>query len=222
MIAASFYTPRPNHPRHRYDFIECLLQQRASCAKYGVQQVVITDQDLGHDLLCFQTPMPEDLMPAIIKGQMDFLRWATGSHAANAMDIMLIGADGLLGKDPRPLFDGSFDLAVTTHPFADCILNTGLICIPAGRAGQVATVWEQALAQCGVEWGDDQLALAAVIRPTLNHGLEDRPWGRTKFLPVPGHNDAPDSLDHRIDAYVCHFRGPRKQWMKSWAAKFAA
>jgi hypothetical protein len=213
MIVASFYAPRPAHPRHVYDFLACLRIQRASCARFGCRQLVITDAGTLDDLPIFRTPLPHDLMPAILAGQLALLE----SNPTD--DLLLIGADGLLGRDPRPLFDGSFDLAVTTHPFADCILNTGLIAVPAGLAIKVASIWRRALARCGVLWGDDQLALSSVLRPTLHHGVLLRGDLHVRFLPVPGFNDAPDHEQDRIDALVVHFRGPRKAWMAAWAER---
>jgi hypothetical protein len=215
---ASFYAPRYDHPKHVYDYLDCLAVQRDSCERFGCRQIIITDLDTEHTLAhrrahSFGVNLPRELMPAILAGQLALL------ESGITDDLLLIGADGLLGRDPAPLFDGGFDLAVTTHPFADCVLNTGMIAVSAGSAAKVAPIWRQALAQCGTQWGDDQLALAAILHPTLDHGLADRGGLRVKFLPVPGYNDAPDRVDQEMDALVVHFRGPRKQWMRAWASR---
>lgn len=215
MILASFYAPRPEHPRHRYTFEALLDLQFASCRCLGVRQVVISDTDrLSVDGDIFVATLPHALMPAIIAGQLALL----DSNPDD--DLLLTGADCLLGADPRPLFDGSFDLAVTTHRFDDCILNTGLIVVPRGQARAAAPIWRRALARCGERWGDDQQALAREIRPTLKHGVEDRDGLRVRFLPVPGFNDAPDNARDGIRPVIVHFRGPRKAFMAEWSARF--
>jgi hypothetical protein len=222
VTVASFYAPRLGHPKHIYDYLSCLGVQRQSCERFGARQIVITDRDVGlvadhRALVSFEADLPHDLMPAILAGQLALLE-----SGIVADDLLLIGADGLLGHDPAELFDGSFDLAVTTHPFADCILNTGLIAVPAGKAMTVAPIWRAALARCGSVWGDDQLALAEILRPTLAHGVEDRDGLRVRFLPVPRYNEAPDHVAHEIDSLVVHFRGPRKVWMRQWAQRHQA
>lgn len=222
VTVASFYAPRFDHPKHVYDYLECLAVQRTSCERFACRHRVITDRATEHVLErrraeVFGVHLPDDLMPAILVGQLRLLESAPDD------DLLLIGADGLLGRDPAALFAvRDFDLAVTTHPFADCILNTGLIAVPRGAAVKVAPIWRRALARCGSRWGDDQLALAAEIRPTLTHGIEERDGLRVRFLPVPGFNDAPDNIDHAIDSLIVHFRGPRKRWMKAWAARHSA
>jgi hypothetical protein len=223
-VVASFYAPRPRHPGHVYDYLDCLAVQRDSCKRFGCRQLVITDAPALRDLPTFHAELQQELMPAILAGQLALL------ESGIADDLVLIGADGLLGRDPAALFDATdaddrFDLGVTTHPFADCILNTGLIAVPAGKAATVAPIWRAALARCGEAWGDDQLALAAVIRPTLERGVEERPVAgetlRIRFLPVPGYNEAPDHVGHAIDALIVHFRGGRKVWMREWAHRHA-
>lgn len=217
MILASFYAPRPEHGRHTYDFIDCLRLQRASCDRFGVRQMVITDaSDLG-GLDLMQARLPRDLMPAIIEGQRQMLDWRCGQ------DIILTGADCLLGRDPANLFDGTFDIAVTTHPFSDCILNTGLIAVAAKAAPAAAKLWAKALDLCGTRWGDDQLSLAKVFEPTLDHGDYMRHGLRVKFLPCKSFNWAPEhENDDAGMPLIVHFRGQRKKWMRAWAERFAA
>jgi len=213
VTVASFYAPRPRHPKHVYDYLDCLAVQRASCERFGCRQLVITDAPALRDLPTFHAELPEGLMPAILAAQLALLESGIDD------DLVLIGADGLLGRDPAELFTGDFDLAVTTHPFADCILNTGLIAVPRGKATLAAPIWRSALARCGDGWGDDQRALAGVLRPTLEHGLEERDGIKVRFLPVPRFNDAPHHVGHRIDSLIVHFRGSRKVWMREWARR---
>jgi hypothetical protein len=214
---ASFYAPRPEHPNHVYDFVDCLRLQRETCERYGVRQIVITDWLGGFDgIETFHTDLPHSLMPAILAGQLALLQ--SGIHD----DLILTGADCLLGRDPSELFDHSdFDLAITTHPFADCILNTGMMAVAAGSADLVAAIWRNALGDCGDAWGDDQLALARYIEPTLEHGSRTLGSLYVRQLPVPGYNEAPDDAEHKLNPVplIVHFRGPRKRWMRAWAAR---
>lgn len=209
---ASFWAPRPGHKHHR-DYTECLTLQRQACARLGnLRQIVITEPGelLGFDT--FEAPLLGlDLMRAILLGQRAYL-----ASAAFDRDTVLTGADCLPLHDLAPVFDGGFDLAVTTHPFADCILNTGTVFCPVEAKEKLVGVWDRALGLMGARWGDDQLALAAVLRPTLAHGDHRRGGLRVRFLPCDGYNQAPrDALD-AIEPLVAHFRGPRKEWMAEW------
>ena len=219
MKLVSFYAPRPTHAKHVYNFAEALELQLAFCRRYGVTQIVITDAEKLGPCGTFRVelpPRPEDLMRAILLGQLRYL------ESDPQDDVLLVGADGLLGRDPRFMFDDrdAFDLAVTTGKFSDCILNTGLIAVPQGRASLVAGFWRRALERCGDDWGDDQKSLAGEIRPTLQHGIEERDGVRVKFLPVKGFNDVPSDIGPA--PVIVHFRGPRKRRMRQWASRVAA
>ncbi len=214
----SFYAPRPDHERHTHDYLLCLALQRQSCARFGCRQIVITDDAPSlADFPTFNTILPHSLMRAIIAGQLAYLE-----SAAFDADTLLTGADCLLGRDPRAVFDGGFDVAVTTHGgFSDCIMNTGAIFVPVASRELAAPFWRRALATMGDAWGDDQLALAREFDATLKHGTEMRGAARIKFLPCEGINWAPDNENDGIDSLVVHFRGPRKRWMEAWAERFA-
>ncbi len=187
--------------------------QNESCRRYKVRQVVLTDRGVTfpRGIDPFWADLPHALMPATIAAQLAYLE----SASFNA-DTILVGADCILGRDPRPVFDGTFDLGVTTHPFHDCILNTGAIFVPLYAKPLVARFWREALARCGEVWGDDQLSLAAAIRPTLKHGIEMRDDVRVAFFPAETHNWAPDDVKQRIAPFVIHFRGGRKKYMRRY------
>jgi len=215
VIVAAFYAPRPGYAQHRYDFMECLRLQRASCQRFDCEHIVLTDLPRLGDFAVFQTALPLNVMLASLTAHLAYLNSDPND------DVLLLDADGLLNRDPRPLFDGSFDLAVTTHPFADSILNNGLIAVPKGAALAVAPFWGAALANCGIEWGQDQKALGAAVGATLNYGVEMREGVRVKFMPCTEHNWAPENEEDPVDATFVHFRGPRKTWMGRWAKRFA-
>jgi len=224
MNIVSFWAPRPDHDFYR-DQAPLLELQRRNCAKYRCRQIVISDVPppivtAPFEIFCVPD-LPYDLMPAILRGQLAYLE-----SAAFDDDTILVGVDCLLGADPHPVFAAlardRVDLAVTTHPFADCILNTGAIFCPRAARDKIIPFWRQACATVGPDWGDDQRALAAALGATLEHGVHARGDARVAFLPVPAHNMAPDGEFDPVASTVVHFRGRRKDWMARWAARFAA
>lgn len=216
MNVVSFYAPR-RHERHIYDFADCLALQRASCLRFGCRQIVITDLPPIAEFTTLRVDLPLALMRASLAGQLAYLE-----SAAFDADTLLTDADTVLGSDPRAVFDGSFDLAVTTHPFSDCILNNGAIFVPLAAKGRVEKFWRAALADCGEAWGEDQRALRDALGATLEHGIAERDGIRVKFLPCPGYNWAPESEADPVKAVIVHFRGPRKRWMRRWTERHAA
>jgi hypothetical protein len=207
----SFWVPRPDHPRTT-DYAECLRLQRQACERLGLRQIVITEPGALPGYETFEAPTAGlDLMRAFLVGQREYL-----AGPAFDADTVLTGADCLPLYDLAPVFDGGFDLAVTTHPFADCILNSGAIFCPLHARDALVAVWDAAIDGMGAAWGDDQLALAAVLKPTLAHGDHSRGGLRLRCLPCVGYNQAPDSERDMIEPLVAHFRGPRKKWMGAW------
>lgn len=223
MTVASFWVYRPSHPLHRsYD--ECLRLQRASCERLGLRHLVLTDANQPWAITESDPPwafhatqLPEGLMRAVLLAQIAYLR----SDAFEA-DTVLVGADCLALHDPAPVFDGGFDIGITTHPFSDCILNTGTIFCPLAARAHLVRIWEDAVSGVGHRWGDDQLALAAVLRPTLEHGDHLRDGIRVRQFPVPGYNDAPRDEADMISPLFAHFRGRRKDWIGVWWRNFLA
>lgn len=223
MNIVSFYAPRRAH-RFFQDYTPFLQILGDSCRKFGHRHIIITDDpEIGRMPEClgaaefgigegFRVDLPENLMKAIIAGQLAYLKSALAKE-----DTVLLGADCVLARDPAEVFRREFDIAFTTGPFSDCILNTGAIYIRGGYPA--AFIWERALANMGEEWGDDQLALAAVVGPTLEPSVKTGPGGTIAFLPVDPYNLAPEYPgDDCTRGYVLHFRGPRKDWMRDYCA----
>lgn len=233
ITVASIYAPRREHELWM-DYVPLLRLQKASVERLGCRHVVITDVDgdleFGSE---FKTHVvldaPRSLMHFILRGLEDYLDRAPAEHDG----ILLCGADGLLCRDPAPLFAdmaaARVDCAFTTHPFGDCILNMGAQFIAAHMAPLVRIGYEKAVLNLmkmpagGHRWGDDQLAFAEVWQPVLEYGDYVRrvaDWDiKVRFLPVPGYNDAPENAaDLRGLPMIAHFRNQRrKSWMAAWA-----
>lgn len=197
MIVASFYAYR--YDKWGVDYIPLLQLLDASCARFGLRHVVIGDEPVpGLDTAVYA--LPRELMTAILDGQRQFL--------ADAREpVLLVGADCLLARDPRPVLAG--DMTVTIGPFADCEMNTGAIWCADGR--RCAPVWQAALDRNPLLWGEDQTSLYASI--------EASDLDVTKVR-CETHNWAPDTLsDDAGKPTVVHFRGKRKTWMAQWAER---
>jgi len=212
MNVVSFFAPRHEHPFYQ-DYTPFLDILRASCAKFGHRHLVITDDPkMGPD--AFGVALPHNLMKAIIQGQLAYL------NSREALeDTVFVGADCVLARDPAEVFKMPFDVAFTTGPFSDCILNTGAIFIRGGA--DVRHIWAKAFAGMGEEWGDDQKALAAVVSPTIEPSITAGDGPIIRFLPVDPYNLAPEYPDDDcMRGVILHFRGPRKAWMKDYCAKW--
>jgi len=214
VIVASFYAPRPEHPRWR-DYLPSLALLQRSCDRLGLRHIIIGDAPVG-GFEVFETTLPRELMPAILTGQ-------AAAIDAFGDDLLLVGADCVVAKDPRPALAGGRDIAVTLGDFSDCRLNTGAIWIANAARPAAARIWRGALERMSVEWGDDQLALAAELSPLplstpideVRHGL------KVGFLPCDQWNVAPSDVTDgsAADATVLHFRGPRKVWAAEWCRR---
>lgn len=198
MIVASFYAPRHEKwPGCDYDALLRLLD--ASCRRFGLDHWVISDQPRP-GLQTFQCKMPENLMQAILDGQRQFLSHASGP-------VLLVGADCLITRDPRPL--DLADITVTIGPFADCEMNTGAIWCRSGAATH--HVWQAALDTNPTEWGEDQTSLHAAIQASGLIVMKVR---------CEDHNWAPEAIEDPAGMpTVAHFRGQRKAWMAEWARR---
>ncbi|MFN4283511.1 MAG: hypothetical protein ACK4NA_12815 [Alphaproteobacteria bacterium] len=218
MNVVSFLAPRPRHPKWRQDYGRCLDLQRRWCERYGYRHIVVTDapgaiEELG--CAAFHADLPVSLMPATLAGQLAYLE-----SPAFDVDTLLTGADCLVSRAAAAVFaEDSWDIAVTTHPFADCHLNTGAIFCRKSAAPTIAALWRAALELCGDEWGDDQLALQAVLRAPLWPGVYGRIGHRLRVFSCATHNWAPERPDEPCAAAVAHFRGDRKRYMALWAER---
>jgi hypothetical protein len=202
MIVASFFAPR-YEKYEGVDYDELLYLLDKSCKKLDFKHLVISDEPRPKPLNTFLCPLPEELMQAILCGQMMLL-------AESKEPVLLTGADCLLTRDPRPFFQG--DLAITTSKtFSDCVMNTGAIFVK--HPNLCFDIWQKALDKNPVEWGDDQTCLYEIIKESKFD---------VKEIACEEHNWAPNDLDDDANlATIVHFRGgKRKKFMKDWAKKY--
>lgn len=200
MLVASFHAPREDRWGCDYDALLRLLD--LSCLRLGLRHVVISDSDRP-GLETARFTLPDNLMQAFLDGQRQLL-------AATPGPVLLVGADCLLTRDPRPFLAG--DITVTIGPFADCEMNSGAIWCADGPT--CVPVWQAALNRNPVAWGDDQVALYAAIQAS---GLD------VVKLRCEDHNWAPNGPNDDADMpTVAHFRGGRKAFMANWAARHMA
>ncbi len=201
MIVASFFAPRFDMWEGvNYDALLPLLD--ASCRRLDLRHVTISDGSRP-GVETFICSLPENLMAATLDGQRQFLEQAREP-------VLLVGADCLLTRDPRP-FGVGCDMAITIGPFSDCEMNTGAVWCMDGP--KCAPIWQAALDRNPIEWGQDQTTLYAAVRNS--HDILMR------RLRCEDHNWAPESPnDDAGMPTVVHFRGRRKAWMAGWSERF--
>lgn len=201
MNIVSFYAPRPEHEFFQ-DYTPFLDLLRLSCERYGHRHVCLTDDATVRD--GFVCDLPRPLMRAYLAAQLAYL------EAHPDTPSLMTGADCVLAADPACFEQvcGDADIVITVDDrFADCRINMGAIYLP--RPGLLVPVWRDALARCGVEWGDDQRAFRDALAA----------WEGVKVREVPCdlYNRAPDHPgDDNLRGVVLHFRGPRKAWMADY------
>lgn len=209
MNVVSFYAPRPGHPR-AWDYMPMLALLEASCRRYGHRHIVLSDVDLpGFEV--FRCALPQELMPATIEAQLQYLK-------THDEPTLMTGADCVLGMDPEPVFGLGFDVGMTTDRFPGFCLNTGAMFIK--DCGLAAAFWQQARAICGNAWGDDQICLERVFHAKPEPCVRITPEGKViECLPMMPYHYAPRNVDTHCDAYVVHFRGQRKRFMAEYCRR---
>jgi hypothetical protein len=216
VIVASFFAPRPEHPRWR-DYLPGLHLLQASCDRLGLRHVVIGDEPVeGFDVLSVPD-LPRLLMPAFVTGQR---------HAIETLDddLLLVGADCVIAKRPDYPLEIA-DIAVTLGDFWDCQLNTGAIWIARAARGIAAEMWRAAEHGIKDVWGDDQIAICRQFEPLPDlrtlPTIQKRGSVRVAYLPVDPWNLAPVApADDCSHAVVLHFRGNRKEWAAEWCERW--
>jgi len=220
MKAASFFTHRPGEERWGCDYVDQLRLLEASCRRFGVDHVVLTDMEteLPDGFAAFRRELPRELMRAVLYVQQQYL--ASTEH--NDEDIILLGADCVLARDPREVFEDCFDVAVTVdHSLGDCPLNTGAIFVAATATPLAAQAWDEAMHGMGVSWGDDQRALYSRLGPLPNLPALQQSGGlAVKVMKLHPWNHAPKDVNEATGTTgLLHFRGPRKKFMRSYCKR---
>lgn len=214
VTVASFWCDRREDYPDAADYMPLLALLDKSCARLGLRHVVLSDAPVpGFET--FVTPLPRALMPATLFAHRDWIArgdWSGGTA--------LVGADCLIGRDLRECFDGSFDLLFTSREHRRWPINTGLVCVTEAARTKAAQAWARAAADCTEEWGDDQVQIARMVGPVpAEHGVYERRGMRVRFAPLATHNFTPKRPEIASDAFVVHFKGPRKGMMAGWAAQ---
>lgn len=208
MNICSFFAPRPEHPFFQ-DYTPFLALLRESCERFRHRHIVLTDDStVGDD--AYRVDLPRSLMRATLAAQLAYL----SDPAFANTPTLLTGADCVLANDPAAVGFASHDLTITVDDrFADCRMNCGAIFVP--RPHRVVTIWRNALARCGDDWGDDQTSLYAAIDDARHD------WLTVREIPCDPYNLAPnDPGDDCRRGTVLHFRGPRKAWMVDYCHKW--
>lgn len=156
-----------------------------------------------------------------------------------AENSILVDPDLLFLKDPRPVFDGDFDVGLTWHEYRtlDHAINAGVIFCRVRRDGTaVADFFKRCrdeLMQLDpkyLQWFGDQEALCRAVGhnhletsklpPPTNVGTT-----AVAFFPCLHFNYWPS--DHEMESdfrkegkFVVHFKGERKQFIFSYFQKF--
>jgi hypothetical protein len=207
MIVASFYAPRPEEEKKRWgcDYDSLLMATEASCRRWGLEHIVISDSERPEPLRTHLVDLPENLMQALIAGQEDVLKNYT-------RPVLFIGADCLIARDPREFAKLDVDLAITVGPFGDCRMNTGAIW--CNETQKCLEVWRGAKSRNPLHWGEDQRAIYASVKAEAAIGL------KVFELRCEDHNWAPENINDSAGLpTVVHFRGTRKDFMLAWAKK---
>lgn len=207
VTVASFWFPRPAHEQFK-DYTPYLEMLDASVKRLGHMHVVITDTISRFD--SFRVSVPDNLMQATLKGQLEFLKQAE-------YPVVLVGADCLVQKDPTPIFDQDADILVTlrkpvTWRGQDMArVNNGAVYLWNRKAA--VALYEKAAAMCQEYWGADQQAISDALNPIPeSFGVYERNGANVIFASDKIYNATPKTT-HFCDAYVIHFKGPRKHLM---------
>lgn len=207
----------PRDPEKWKTYLPLIELQRRTCEKFGHKHVVITDTDLP-GFNTFKAEMPENLMRAILTGQLEYMKAWPGGYP-----VVLVDVDCLIARNLKAAFTGRFDVALTNrygNPVAP--INNGAMYFAGAKAVAVRFL-TRALELCKDHWGGDQEAIAQAVAPVPEGpGRCFRFGGRFQFLSMLTHNCVPkqEGVAHMSGPFVVHFKGDRKHWMKTYAESF--
>ncbi len=227
LAVASFWVHRPEEfPEPRADYPAMLRILQRSCERLNLRHVVLTDlrtvtercDDLAGIRAFVGENIPSPLMQATTELHAQFL------SAPIIDDVLFVGADTIVLKDPRLFFPADADLCVTLRPgHSRYPINNGAQYVRNHARERVAAVYRRMADMTGKNWGDDQRALQDVLAPMpKNWGEYERAGLKVRFLPMSGFNDVPATPNDRVrHAVLLHFRGRRHKpkffpWAKRW------
>lgn len=226
---ASFWVHRPIEHPNAFDYPVLLRILQASCDRLGIRHVVLTDHTtLVSDrwpagIEGWASDLPQPLMQATTAAHANFLE----SHPIG--DVLFVGADCVLLRNPAKHVPKDVDLAVTFRsPTARYAVNNGFMYISHRSTEKVAGLYRRVADRCGERWCDDQRSLIAELSPMpATTGIYERAGLRVCFLPMRPFNSLPKTVDDPArGAVALHFRGKqhssgqhRKDLMIDWAKR---
>lgn len=223
MNVCTFFVHRPEDWPEAADYPLFLQYVQRSCDRLGLRHVVLTDHrsvPLLPGIETFATDLPRSLMRAVTQAQAAWLEHGDW----RGEDTLLTGADCLVMRDPREVFVGRWDMAVTLRPLHPRYpINTGTIVVRRKSRERVLPLFQRIAARCGDKWCDDQRAIQDELGPMpTQHGVFERAGLTVAFLPMRVHNDTPRDAEDRCErACVLHFRGKgRKAVMQPWVERW--
>lgn len=223
-IIASFWVERyAEHPAARErNYPGQLRILDASCKRLGLRHIVLTDHataksgDWPTGVAPWATDLPKSLMRAVTEVQARYLESRPDS------DVVFVGADCIVLKNPADYFPADAGLCVTYRGLLDkgYPINTGCQMIRHHSLAAVARIYRLVADRCQTYWCADQAALQQALAPLpVEHGIYVRRSVSVGFVPMFPCNVFPAPEDPATDAAVLHFKGKNKKHrMFEWAA----
>lgn len=227
LTVVSYLSPRPKEFGDKANsYSECIQLLDASCARANVKHVVLTEEGSVDAIpqsidrtRVYAVNGTQDLplMQAIIAGQMIYVKTVGIADEGT----ILVGADCLVAKDPRPVFDGAdWDVGVTVGVYSPGGLNNGAVYLAPGKQDKALLFYELAHMNCRPEWPGDQEAVRSVAMPLQKPvSIGERHGVRLCYFDMDTHNIPPACPEDvgALGAYVAHFKGNRKSFMAAFA-----
>lgn len=209
----------PEAAARNYPGMLRILQR--SCDKLGLRHVVLTDE-----LTASSPEWPEGIEAHVAWLPPQLMRAATEAQASYleklpAHDVMFVGADCIMLKDPEDFYPTEPALCVTYRsPESQYPINTGAQLIRRHSIEPVARLYRRVADRCGTVWCDDQRALIEELSPMPKiNGIYERNGLLVGFMPMKRRNVVPYNIaDPCPSACMVHFRGKaRKKFFFDWA-----
>lgn len=212
------WAPRRSDPRWREGYLDLMRLQRKSCERAGHRHRVVTDSpDLrGYDIV--QVSLPDNLMKALTTAQLFYVR----DHWDGKNPLVLVDLDCLVCRDLTPVFDGHWDIGLTSRDNPLQPIQNGAMYFAAGAQAHAVGLFERTLETCGDWWGADQVALAKAVAPVpRDPKIDVRHGARIHFMNTKFYNH---TLKHgrmvlKRRTYIEHFKGEQKRHAPDFAAQ---
>jgi len=209
------WTPRPNHPAWRDDYVDLIAAQRFSALQTGHAHKVVTDAPMaGFD--CMITKLPAELMQAMIAGVVHRLQQPVEDH------ICFVDVDCLILRHLGNVFEGAvYDVGLTYRSNEVSPINNGVMYVRKTGVARALMFFREALRICGTHWGADQEAISQAAAPVPQEELiGERSGAKVQFLSSKRYGAVPKAHLTRHDSWVVHFKGATKDWMLDYARTF--